>query len=117
MQRFPVSGTRYQVVDAGILPAWAPDGRSLFYFNGPGILKQVHITSDPVFSAGVPVELWPDAPQHAMRQGPPGHRGYDPMKDGTFLSLIPASTSPETPPSPNIVLNWFEELNVRVPTM
>jgi hypothetical protein len=116
VQRFPLNGTRYQVVDAGILPSWAPDGRSLFYFNGPGMFTQVHITTDAVFNAGVPVNLWRDAREHAMMNGPPPHRGYDPTKDGNFLSLVPASPAAATPPSPQIVLNWFEEVKARVPT-
>jgi hypothetical protein len=35
------------------------------------------------------------------------------MKDGSFLSLVPASMSAATPPTPNIVLNRFEELKGR----
>jgi dipeptidyl aminopeptidase/acylaminoacyl peptidase len=47
----------------------------LVYFRGNATFVRVHITFDPVFSAGVPVDLWPNAPQHARMQGPPPHRG------------------------------------------
>jgi hypothetical protein len=45
-------------------------------------------------------------------------RAYDLLPDGRFIGLVPAS-EPESSAAGTqfrVVLNWFEELNARVPT-
>jgi serine/threonine-protein kinase len=114
VQPFPPTGAKYQVAEGGILPAWSPDGRTLFYFHGPGMFSRVEIAARPVFTPGVPKDLWVQAPQRAMFAGSEPHRGYDTMSDGRFLSLVPAA-APAASPSVHVVLNWLDELQQRVP--
>lgn len=63
VQPFPeLDSGRWQVSPAGgAEPAWARNGRELFYLDGAGGLMTVPIQTQPAFSAGNPTKLF-DAP-------------------------------------------------------
>ena len=106
-QPFPANGTKYQVVEGGILPAWGTDGRSIFYFHGAGIFARVNVATSTVFAPGVPVDL---AFKFTGGTGQTAHRGYDPTKDGRFLGLVGVREPDAPPPGVHVVLNWLQEI-------
>ena len=118
VQPFPVTGTKYQITRIGNNhhPLWSPDGKELFFFPGPSSgLQKVAVTTKGGFAFGNPVEAFPRQPFYDS--GPPGMRSYDITPDGKyFLSLILGTQSgaPVSPPI-RVVLNWFTELQQRVP--
>jgi serine/threonine-protein kinase len=108
-----VDGGRWQIsTDGGVQPAWAPNGRELFYRAPDGALMQVPIQLQPGFSTGTPRMLL--EPGYLL--GGPG-RAYDISPDGERFLMITAdeSRAAGAPPSIVVVRNWFEELKRLVP--
>jgi len=92
----------------GTRPAWARNGRELFYVNAAGTLTSVAVQSiGGTFSAGVPAAVFPA--KYAVLVNV---RNYDVSADGRRFLMIKEVTSGEdaAPPSLVVVLNWFEEL-------
>jgi hypothetical protein len=115
VQPFPPTGTKYQVVDGGILPAWSRDGRELFYLHGNNVLRVARILLQPAPTAGTLMDLWASGTTRAINLGPDPHRGFDPTNDGKFLSLVPAAQRASSDAAQmHVVLNWFEELKMRL---
>jgi len=122
VQRFPELGQRQPIsTDGGMDPTWSADGRELFYLGsrGGGAPKEmavVTIEPGPPLSVGAPEVLFDIAP-YARRQGQ--GRQYDVDPDGQrFLMLSvgpPSDRRAVLEPQINLVLNWFEELQARVP--
>ena len=115
---FPnVTESRWQVSsNGGIYPAWAPDGRELFYLEGRAIMS-VSIDTEPEFSWGEPEKLF----EGNYVSGSFGFgRPYDVAPSGEqFLMMKPAGSVHEaSAPEPRIVIvqNWFDELKRLVPT-
>ena len=117
VQPYPGPGGRQQVsAEGGTQPAWARNGRELF-FTEPGIsgstkMMAVDVTSQPTYMAGKPKVLF---------EGQYGStaplRGYDVTPDGRRFLMV----QPKQQPAPALsemvlVLNWFEELKQKVPT-
>ena len=106
---FPrVDGGRWQISTAvGTRPAWARNGRELFYLDETNSLTAVSVhTSGSAFSTGVPAKVF-DARYSTVLPS----RSYDVSSDGRrFLMLkdSPASTSLV------VVEHWFEELKAKV---
>jgi serine/threonine-protein kinase len=122
VQRFPELGFRQQIsTDGGTDPTWSPDGRALFYLTrtlggGPDEMAVVTIDPGPPLSVGAPEVLFDHAPyQRRLAQG----RQYDVDPDGQrFLMMLDAAAGDGGAVlrrQINVVLNWFEELNARVP--
>jgi tricorn protease-like protein len=117
VQPFPPTGAKYQISKnegSGYHPLWSPDGKELFYNPGPsGRLHMVSISTQPSFSFGEAVVL--DRPFVGL--APLAERTFDISRDGQrFLGVIRANQSEETEvPQIQVVLNWFEELQRRVP--
>jgi hypothetical protein len=118
VQPFPATGIRHELLRDGIEnpnhPAWAPDGKTLFFNPGPDLFKSVNVTATPVFAFGNPVLL-----PRPFRAAPPWRpREYDVMPDGRFIAAIDRGqydSGQLVAPQIQVVLNWFEELRARVP--
>jgi serine/threonine-protein kinase len=98
--------------NGGTRPAWAPDGRELFYVNDNQLFA-VPVETDPAFSRGTPTLLIDGGfILDAADQG----RKYDvhPSND-RFLMVKPQRAASDKSAALNVVLNWFEELEERVP--
>ena len=120
VQPFPPTGEIRQVSshEASTSPAWSKDGTELFYRAAlsPGryTIVAVGVTIDGGFTVGaaraLPIEgfsVWP------------GIRNFDVTPDGQRFLMVfpaePATTGESVRPTINIVENWFEELQQRVP--
>jgi Tol biopolymer transport system component len=115
VQPFPnTTGARYPILEFG-QPFWSPDGKELFYNSGPGQLSAVSITTKPGFAFG-PASRLPQGLPNANPTTTP--RLVDVTRAGKFVLPVSADqTQSGTPAAPQIqvVLNWFTELQQRVP--
>jgi serine/threonine-protein kinase len=116
VQPFPDLGAgRWQVSPAGgAEPAWARNGRELFYLDGEGALVAVPIQTQPGFSAGNPTKLF-DAPYFPVS----GTRRYDVTADGQrflFIKYDADQSDLSSRSSLVVIQNWQEELKRLVPT-
>jgi serine/threonine-protein kinase len=117
VQPFPVTGTKYQISkDGGRQPLWSPDGKELFYNSTPagvGRLMSVKMATRPSFTWGNPT---PTPIDGIAASGGGAVRDFDITPDGKFIvvksALLP---SDRTPLQVQVVLNWFGELQERVP--
>jgi serine/threonine-protein kinase len=114
---FPnVESGRWQVsTTGGFHPAWAPNGRELFYVAADGRLMAVDVRSQGGFAVGVPRMLVDGG--FYLNLVPQG-RSYDISPDGTRFLLIEASNTGTQADTAGltVVLNWQEELKRLVPT-
>jgi Tol biopolymer transport system component len=114
VQPFPPNGTKYQVTKDGLNhnPAWSPDGKELFYIPGPNRFLKTNVTTTPRFTFSDAVA----APKGGFIEfGPFSPRTYDITRDGKrFVGLVAASQA-ATAPEIHVVINWFTELQQRVP--
>jgi len=126
VQPYPGPGGRQQVsTEGGVAPAWARNGKELFYAVPASIvgtipatndalkMMAVDVTSQPTFTAGKPKMLFAG---RYINNTPV--RGYDVTPDGRRFLMMQAKEQPPAPALTEIVLvqNWFEELKRRVPT-
>jgi serine/threonine-protein kinase len=119
VQPFPAAGAKYQLLAKGSdnphMAVWGRDGKELFYDPRAGGFEAVSVTTQPTFAFGNPVAV-----PHPFQLGPAAaRRTYDITPDGQFVGLIPAGQAEAlTPVAPEVqvVLNWFTELQQRVPT-
>ena len=102
----------------GSHPAWSPDGRTLFFLapgNGERVMMSVDVDSGDTFRAGRATPLIDPWPYGTFAPS----RGYDVMPDGSFLIYQDADTEDigdaVEADELHIVLNWFNELQERVP--
>jgi len=113
---FPnVDDGRWQVsTTGGVKPAWARNGRELFYVAPDHEFMAVPVMpATTTFLWGNPVKLF-DAPYYYSAV----NRTYDIGADGRFLMIndaTPKDPSTTTPASLMVVLNWTEELKQRLP--
>jgi serine/threonine-protein kinase len=112
---FPKVGSgRWQISNGGgTRPAWARNGRELFYLNG-GAMMAVPVQTKPGFVAGNPVKLFEG--QFYTGQNA---RTYDVSADGQrFLMIknaLAAAADQGVTQSMVVVDHWTEELKARVP--
>ena len=92
--------------DGGALPVWSADGRELFYRNG-NTMMVVTVDTGASFTAGTPEVLFDGAYDNTDNR-------YDVSADGRFLMVRPDPDA--TADRLQVVLNWGEELQRRVPT-
>jgi len=113
VQPFPdAAAGKWRISTAGGRePVWAPVGSEVFYRQGTQFMA-VPVETNAGFTHGTPERLF-DAPYVL---GTPG-RNYDVAPDGRFLVIQDTGQSNGGGASPaiTVVLNWFEELNARVP--
>jgi dipeptidyl aminopeptidase/acylaminoacyl peptidase len=112
VQPYPGPGGKWQIsTEGGTEPAWNPNGRELFYRSGNKMMA-VDIATQPGFAAGTPRMLF----EGQYQPSPVVVANYDVSPDGQrFLMLKPSEQAQAAPTQINVVLNWFEELNRRVP--
>ena len=120
VQRFPELGQRRPIsIGGGFGPSWSSDGSKLFYLDAPlgpprGMMR-VSIESDATtLTVGQPEKLF----DRTFYDQPGRHRRYDLSSDGRFLmiNLIDEAGAAPSPFDLVLVLNWFSELQARVPT-
>ena len=107
---------KWQVsTNGGTRAAWARSGRELFFFDRSSAFVAVSVeTSGETFGWGTPVRILDRFPE----DGQINLRSYDVAPDGRrFLALreAPASTTTTDPAHVVVVLNWTEELKVKLP--
>ena len=103
--------------DGGQWPEWGPDGNELFYVSSNGDFIATRVQTEPVFSVGAEAQLF-ETDQFYF--GP--RDGYAVSVDGDrFLMMrtgglsIDAEGAAPTRPQINVVQDWFQELEQRVP--
>jgi hypothetical protein len=102
----------------GIHPIWSRDRKEISYGPGPGLVNAVSVTTRPAFSFTEPVPL---SLGSFINRGPSYERQRDILPDGRFIGVVAAGQTPAgrsgSPVAPEIrvILNWFEDLKVRVP--
>ena len=115
VQAFPGAGEKHKIsTSGGINPAWARNGRELFYLEGAGTDKAammaVEFAAGGAFKAGAPRKLF-----EAKIDITTPLRSYDVTPDGRFLIARPEDPPDQRVTRLNVVLNWFEELKRRAP--
>jgi len=115
VSQFPHMETNTQIsIDGGMEPLWAPDGKQLFYRDLSGDrLMAVSVRTDSSLQVGKPSVLFEG--KFFGSAGPWG-RNYDIMPDGHQFLMISEMEMKLTATQINFALNWFEELNILVPT-
>jgi hypothetical protein len=117
---FPnVESGRWQVsTTGGQQPVWARNGRELFYIDPKlEVMTAVAVQAGVTFSSGAPTKGFDVRPYFISTLG----RAFDVSLDGrSFLMIRRAAQvgdrlTSQPLPSMTVVLNWFEELNARVP--
>jgi serine/threonine-protein kinase len=121
VQPFPATGAKYPVAKVGH-PFWSPDGLSLFYNPDINQIESVGIITKPTFSFKQPVR--PPGGLMGLRSRAPTAfpRVWDFTPDGKHIIGVIDVGNPEQTTSAaaggsqiQIVLNWFTELQQRVP--
>jgi Tol biopolymer transport system component len=96
-------GTRWKVTTAGgAQPQWTEDGRYIFFYNADAIWR-VRVPGAAPFRTGAPTRF-------ADYRGRPYAWATGP--DGSYVIIAEELD----PPQPTLVLNWFTELERRLPT-
>jgi serine/threonine-protein kinase len=113
VEPFPPTGEKHQISsDRGSNPLWSRNGNQLFYMRGGQIIA-VDVQTQPSFSAGKVTVL----PIGEIVN--PGPRPYDVTPDGKYfvVMLLKTETDPSNAPRDqiNVILNWFRELQERLP--
>jgi serine/threonine-protein kinase len=117
VQPFPPTGTKYQITRGtdSHHPLWSSDGKELFYIPGPGQFLKVALSTQTNFSVGNPTPALPGG-AFLAEGGPTFPRSYDILPDGKLLGTSTGmQSSTQAPPEIRVVLNWFTELQQRVP--
>ena len=112
---YPGLKATYQVTDNGNFPVWSRNGKQLFFVRPPARFFSVDVQTNSSFSTDQPVQLPITGTVHDFRNDP---KNYDVTPDGKFVVVLPASpeeASQQTTPQINVVLNWFRDLQQRVP--
>ena len=107
VQPFPGPGSKTRIsTQGGAVPRWAHNGKEIFFwtFSADRQLFSVSVQPGPSFQVGLPQPLF---------KAPAGTT-WDAAADGKrFLVETPGSKSGAR--HMEVVVNWFEELNRRVP--
>ena len=113
VQPFPATGARY-LIGRGRNPIWSQDGQELFWQGGGGfVVSSVSTHTGFTFTSPVSLPL-------GFLGGRPGPTSYDITPDGRqFISVVDAEGTQSrsgAAPKIQVVINWFTELQQRVPT-
>jgi len=112
VQSYPGPGRRWQVsAEGGQNPVWARDGQELFYRNGRKIMS-VEIGRGSTFKPSTPRLLF----EGNYVFGEPVI-DFDVHPNGRQFVMIESAKAERPVSHINIVLNWFEELKQRAPTL
>jgi eukaryotic-like serine/threonine-protein kinase len=113
---YPLTGAMYQVSTmGGHYPVWSPDGKQIYYatdeVGGTSQIMSVDVQTRPGF---VVLKTTPLPIKGILSNQARG--GFDITPDGKyFVVLMPRDAGRARLPQINITLNWFEELQQRVP--
>jgi Tol biopolymer transport system component len=113
---FPPTAARYQLpipeqgANMGIHPVWSRSGTELIYSAGPGLLATVRVDTRSTIEFGAPsVVQFPGAGDVLVRS-------WDLTPDGQHIvRVIETDLEGTLAPPIHVVLNWFDELQARVP--
>jgi hypothetical protein len=99
--------------NGGDEPAWAANGRELFYRRGQAMMAAAATLPDGnQFSFGPPQQLFSGPYDVATGEAA---RSYDVARDGRFLMLLPADPNSARPTASIVVVqNFIEEIKRRV---
>jgi Tol biopolymer transport system component len=119
VQPYPGPGGKQQVsVEGGFAPAWARNGRELFYTvaepGGSTKMMAVDVTMGATFTAGAPRVLFEGQYTNTI-----AGRGYDVTPDGRRFLMVQVNQDQPRPAPPTtmiLVQHWVEELKRLVPT-
>jgi serine/threonine-protein kinase len=109
VRAYPGPGGKWPIsIDGGREPTWGSDGSEL-YFRNKGWMVAVPIETGSDFSAGTPQPLF-EAP---YEEGTQFYANYSVTQDGEFVMV--RSDEENRADRLVVVLNWFAELERRVP--
>ena len=113
VQPFPPTGSQYEIARGG-RPMWSPDGKELFFVPAPSQFRAVSVRTEPAFGFTPPVSV-------IRRFGlapPASPRPYDILPDGRFVAVDATVSAGDQRLAPvQVVVNWFEELKAKLPTV
>jgi serine/threonine protein kinase/WD40 repeat protein len=116
LRPFPnVFGRKEKVsIDGGRYPLWGPkDSGELFYVDLKGRMMSASVKLSPSLSLGRVTKLFDG---EKPPRGTSGRRYDISPIDGRFLMIKPATDASSGAINISVVLNWFTELQQRVPT-
>jgi Tol biopolymer transport system component len=117
VQPFPPTGSPYEI-GVGVNPFWSSDGQYLYLYYSPGprpIFHRVSVRTQPAFSFSN-LTTFPRT-RALLSFGFPANYDIAPKNDGFAIIIDAGATPAATAPKIDVVLNWFEELKQRVPTI
>src|SRR5262249_19108797 len=124
VEPFPRTGAKYQIPSPGGHPFWSPKGNEIILNSGPGQATLVPFTAAPRVAFGRPQVT----AKRGRLDGNPTttRRNADMMPDGQYILGVAStevrgdtgqqSEPAAIPSSITVVINWFTELQQRVPT-
>jgi Tol biopolymer transport system component len=111
VQPYPPTGTKFEIARGG-RPMWSRDGKELFLVPAPSEFKAVTVRTEPAFGFTAPAAV----PRRFGLAPPASPRPYDIMPDGRIVAVDAVTEAgAHRPPHLQVVLNWFEELKMKVP--
>ena len=109
---FPGPGGKWQIsTEGGGAPAWARNGRELFYRNGDKMMVTA-VETGTLFTAAKPKLLFEGHYETGIFAF---ERDYDVSSDGQRFLMIKASEQESAATQLNVVLNWSDELRRLAP--
>ena len=115
-----VQSGKWQIsTGGGSRPAWAPNGRELFYLggnsDGVAAMMSVPVQTTPTLIAGNPSKLF-EGEWYTAQNG----RNYDLARDGQRFLMIKTGAASiadreQAPSTITVVVNWAKELKARLP--
>jgi len=109
---FPGPGEKQAIsTNGGSEPVWPRAGKELFYRSGDAVMA-AQVTTSPTLSVTKPRVVFRKPYERSIALWP----NFDSSADGKDLLMVKGSDAAPAPSFINVVLNWSEELNARVPT-
>jgi serine/threonine-protein kinase len=104
---------KWQVsVDGGNMPLWSPDGKELYFVQGSAMMAVSIESRDAQFAAGMPRKLFDFPLSRPFEHDTPS---FDITPDGKRFVVIRTAASGSGRRQINVVLNWSQELQAKVP--
>ena len=108
LQEFPGPGRKLMIAADATQPRWARRGKELFYRSGSRMMA-VDVETSPTLRVGKPRVLFETTTRPGYRQG------YDVAPDGSRFLMVKEPPEQASSDQLHIVVNWFTELQQRVP--
>ncbi|MCB0284796.1 MAG: serine/threonine-protein kinase, partial [Calditrichaeota bacterium] len=106
---FPKFELKWQISnDGGFSPRWSPDGKKLYYISMNGIMMELPVKLEPVFSPGKQNEIMDVSSYYFPSDNADN---YDITPDGEHFIMIKNSDTQEQLKSFNMIYNWTAELD------